>query len=180
MSIDAGIAQRKMVYSINSFKQKYKELGLRVHIDKELTTYLSVGASYFTSIDHIGPLMNADWMKDNYYHSLNTQIIQLSTQYNYFTTNHLGFHAKSGIGIMSYNYILNVDGLQMMNEREYLLTYPIGVLVDYKVISNLSIGVGTDYFFTKKQQAFSYTYIATSYNFSEKFFFKSNRKCPTW
>ncbi len=180
IGVDWGITRKSMLYSINNYKQKYQELGLRVYVEKEFNTYMSIDVSYFRSIDKIGKLMNGYSMKDNYYHTNHNSSLGISLNLNYPTKYKLSLHAKTGVGLMQYQYTLYTDGKTILNETQYKELITLGLKAKYPVLNFLSITSGGEYFLTGNHTSFLYTYFGLTHNISYRNVKNYIRKCPTW
>jgi hypothetical protein len=169
IGLEAGLAQKKMEYTINTFNQKYIEPAYRLTLSKQLNSKLTIEFAYLNSFKNPAP--NIDYIYND-----QNKLISVSSIYKIKILNNISFEPKLGIGWMQYTEHLSTTENNSINNVKQSQAFQIGSKLKYQFHKNFALGAGADYIYVNNQLNFPFAYGGLYFNFTSN---GINRKCPS-
>lgn len=171
IGLETGLVQRKMIYNINNYEQKYLEMGYRLSVSKKIYSNIGLELAAYNTFTNTAP-------NTNYSYSDKNTIISLSTIYSINLFNKVSFEPKIGIGWMQHHDHSVVNNEQLttsINQSQVLL---LGAKMRVNLTEWASIGSGLDMIIGDKNHVFPYAHGGMYFSlFNNKA--GNNRKCPS-
>lgn len=169
IGLEAGLAQKKMEYTINTFNQKYIEPAYRLTLSKQLNSKLTVELAYLNSFKNPAP--NIDYIYND-----QNKLISVSSIYKIKILDNISFEPKLGIGWMQYSEHLSTTENNSISKVKQSQAFQIGSKLKYQFHKNFALGAGADYIYVNNQLNFPFAYGGLYFNFNSN---GINKKCPS-